>query len=175
MEIGYNSNAMFQERINYLNQIDKSGIKAGQRVSGNDTKKTTFEDDLIKNLDEKFNGAPYGFMAEDGAGFFEYNGVTFGVDNHKKVLSLGDISDEKNTLTIPLSGGGTLKVNRNNFDELAKAIGMFSPEDVKRIMQAMAQDAKARTAEDEVEEEKNNTYGKMVDGQAGVTDAKGTE
>lgn len=175
MEIGYNNNAMFQERINYLNQINKSGIKAGQRVPGGDTEKTSFEDDLIKKLDEKFNGAPYGYMAEDGASSFEYNGVTFGIDNNTKTLSLGDVSDEKNTLTIPLSGGGTFKVNRNNYDELAKAIGMFSPEDVKRIMHAMAQDAKARTAENEVEEEKNNTYGKMVDGQSGVTDTKGTD
>lgn len=49
-----------------------------------------------------------------------------------------------------------LLVNRGNLDELSRAIGMFSPEDVKRIMQAIAQDTKVQQMQKELDDEKNN-------------------
>lgn len=64
------------------------------------------------------------------------------------------MSDESNVLSIPLAGGGTLKVNRNNKADLARAIGMFKPEDVRRIMVALAQDNKVQEMENEIEDEK---------------------
>ena len=83
---------------------------------------------------------PYGEMAEDGV--IEYNGVVFVCDYDHNRLTLGDTSNEKDCINIPLSGGGSLLVNRNNIDALSKAIGMFSPEDVNRILRALAQDKK---------------------------------
>ena len=41
-------------------------------------------------------------------------------------------------------------------DELSRAIGMFSPEDVKRIMQAIAQDTKVQQMQKELDDEKNS-------------------
>lgn len=64
------------------------------------------------------------------------------------------MSDESNVLSIPLAGGGTLKVNRNNKADLARAIGMFKPEDVRRIMVALAQDNEVQEMENEIEDEK---------------------
>ena len=64
------------------------------------------------------------------------------------------MSDESNVLSIPLAGGGTLKVNRDNKAELARAIRMFKPEDVRRIMAALAQDNKVQEMENEIEDEK---------------------
>lgn len=97
---------------------------------------------------------PYSYLAKDG--YIEYNGVTFFCDELCSALCLGDTSDPKNTLVIPMSNGGVLKVNRDNLGDLSKAIGMFSPEDVKRILEAMAQDAKAQQALQEIEEDKNS-------------------
>lgn len=83
-----------------------------------------------------------------------YNGVTFQCDEFRKQISLGDISDPKENITIPLTGGGSLVVNRDSVDALSQAIGMFSPEDVNRILQALATAAKAEEAELELEENK---------------------
>lgn len=55
-------------------------------------------------------------------------------------------------VNIPLSGGGSLQVNRDNIDALSKAIGMFSPEDVKRILEAL-EDRLEKREEERIEEE----------------------
>lgn len=96
---------------------------------------------------------PYGEMAEDGV--IEYNGVVFVCDYDLNRLTLGDTSNEKDCINIPLSGGGSLLVNRNNIDALSKAIGMFSPEDVNRILRALAQDKKSREMEKELDDMEN--------------------
>lgn len=97
---------------------------------------------------------PYENLAKDGA--IEYNGVTFFCDTLTNSICLGDVSDRENTLVIPLSEGGCLKVNRDNLDELQQAIGMFSPEDINRIMRAIAKDKRVREMKQELEEEKSN-------------------
>lgn len=96
---------------------------------------------------------PYGEMAENGV--IEYEGVVFVCDYDHNRLTLGDTSNEKNCINIPLSGGGSLLVNRNNIDALSKAIGMFSPEDVNRILRALAQDKKIREMEKELDDMEN--------------------
>ena len=96
---------------------------------------------------------PYGEMAENGV--IEYNGVVFVCDYDHNRLTLGDTSNEKDCINIPLSGGGSLLVNRNNIDALSKAIGMFSPEDVNRILRALAQDKKIREMEKELDDMEN--------------------
>ena len=65
------------------------------------------------------------------------------------------MSNPDNVLNIPLSKGGTLRVNRDNLGELASAISMFSaPEDINLIMRAIAQDNKAQEMLNEIEDEK---------------------
>ncbi len=49
-------------------------------------------------------------------------------------------------------------VNRDNIDQLAKAIGMFSPEDINRIMKAISTDAKARSKKIEIENMKMSLF-----------------
>ena len=100
---------------------------------------------------------PYGYLAKDGV--IEYNGVTFVCDELHNAICLGDMTDESNVLSIPLSEGGCLKVNRDNLDDLAKAISMFSPEDIRRIMEAIATDAKCQQMQQEMDETINSITG----------------
>lgn len=93
---------------------------------------------------------PYGYLAKDGV--IEYNGVCFVCDEKTNSICLGDMTDEKQVLNIPLSGGGHLKVNRANLGQLSKAIGMFCPEDVNLIMRAIAQDNKIQSVKEEIED-----------------------
>ena len=106
---------------------------------------------------------PYGEMAENGV--IEYQGVVFVCDYDHNCLTLGDTSNEKNCINIPLSGGGSLLVNRNNIDALSKAIGMFSPEDVNLILRALARDKKIREMEKELDDMEN---GDNVEGNDGA-------
>lgn len=101
--------------------------------------------------------APYMDLA-DASGQITYNGVTFQCDSSKNALCLGDMSDESQILTIPLSGGGSLRVNVNSLDGLGRAIGMFTPRDQKRIMDALAIYAKVRNKQDEMKSEVVKVY-----------------
>lgn len=109
---------------------------------------------------EKINGTykgpsvPYEYLAHDGV--INYKGVIFTCNSDWNAICLGDMSNRKNVLTIPLSGGGSLMVNRDNFGDLSQAIGMFSPEDQNLIMRALADDKKAQSTLEEIEEEKDS-------------------
>lgn len=85
----------------------------------------------------------YARMADQN-GDIEYNGVLFHYDSKTKQITLGDVSDKRNVLGVQLSNGVYLKVNRDNLGDLAKAIDMFSPEDINLILRAIAKDNKAR-------------------------------
>ncbi len=130
----------FAENLESAEENDKvlapvtRGVRLNRRIEGKDK-------------------VPYGEMAEDGV--IEYNGVVFVCDYDHNRLTLGDTSNEKDCINIPLSGGGSLLVNRNNIDALSKAIGMFSPEDVNRILRALAQDKKIREMEKELDDMEN--------------------
>lgn len=104
---------------------------------------------------------PYGYLAKDG--IIEYNGVCFVCDEKTNSICLGDMTDEKNVLNIPLSGGGHLKVNRDSIGLLSKAIGMFSPEDVNRIMRAIAQDTKIQSVQKEIEDTEASVGNELSD------------
>ena len=108
---------------------------------------------------------PYGYLAKDG--MITYNGVTFVCDEKTNSICLGDMTDKKNVLNIPLSGGGHLKVNRDNLGDLSKAIGMFSPEDVNRILRAIALDTKLQSMQQELDE-MENSIGEAEETQADV-------
>ena len=112
---------------------------------------------------------PYGEMAEDGV--IEYNGVVFVCDYDHNRLTLGDTSNEKDCINIPLSGGGSLLVNRNNIDALSKAIGMFSPEDVNRILRALAQDKKIQEMKKELDDMENGDNVDSNEETSGTPDA----
>ena len=107
----------------------------------------TYEDGMNK---QQF---PYENLAENGT--ITYNGVTFVCDSQNNAICLGDMSNMKNVITIPLSDGGSLKVNRDNIGELADAMSMFSPEDIKRIICAIADDKKAQEVQNTIDDEKN--------------------
>lgn len=130
----------FVENLEAAEENDKAlapvtrGVRLNRRIEGKDK-------------------VPYGEMAENGV--IEYNGVVFVCDYDHNRLTLGDTSNEKDCINIPLSGGGSLLVNRNNIDALSKAIGMFSPEDVNRILRALAQDKKIREMEKELDDMEN--------------------
>ena len=130
----------FAENLEAAEENDKAlapvtrGVRLNRRIEGKDK-------------------VPYGEMAENGV--IEYEGVVFVCDYDHNRLTLGDTSNEKNCINIPLSGGGNLLVNRNNIDALSKAIGMFSPEDVNRILRALAQDKKIREIEKELDDMEN--------------------
>lgn len=110
---------------------------------------------------------PYGYLAKDG--IIEYNGVCFVCDERTNSICLGDMSDEKQVLNIPLSGGGQLRVNRANIGQLSDAIGMFSPEDVNRILRAIAQDTKIQSMKEEIKDEEASVGGQLTEG--GRTDS----
>ena len=93
---------------------------------------------------------PYGHLAKDGV--IVYNGVLFTCDERSNSICLGDVSDPKKVINVTLSGGGHLKVNRDNLDQLGKAIGMFSPEDVNLIMRAIHEDTKVQSMQKEIED-----------------------
>ena len=107
---------------------------------------------------------PYGYLAKDGV--ITYNGITFVCDVRTNSICLGDMTDKKKVLNIPLTGGGHLKVNRDSIGDLAKAIGMFSPEDVNRILRAIAQDTKIQSMQQELEDMENE-MGESLDNNEG--------
>lgn len=128
---------------------------------------TTMSSELYVNLMynkviDETNQSPYGCMA-NANGSVTFNDVTYQYHSDSKYLDLGDVSNEDNVLTIPLSGGDTLRVNRDNIDDLAKSIGMFTPQDQKRIMDAIRTDAKCKEKKQEVEDFQNKVYEQLLD------------
>lgn len=108
----------------------------------------------VLNLLNNKEKAPYSNLAKNG--LITYNKVTFVCDTEHNALCLGDTSDMNKCLRIPLSEGGSLIVNRKCLGALAKAIGMFSPEDMKRIMDAMALENKIQKIQKNIDDTKNS-------------------
>lgn len=99
---------------------------------------------------------PYAYLAKDGV--ITYNGVTFVCDEMRNALYLGDCSDMKNCIRVNLEKGGSLIVNRDNLGELSAAISMFTPEDIRRIMCAIADDKKIQETQQEIDDTTNSIY-----------------
>ena len=96
---------------------------------------------------------PYGYLAKDG--IIEYNGVIFVCDPKTNSICLGDMSDPKQVLNISLPSGGNLKINVNNFGDISRAVGMFSPEDLNAIMRAISQYNHCTRKLNEIEQEED--------------------
>lgn len=118
-----------------------------------DATKQVGSDNKIRwdHLGEEEQKCEYFAMAKDGV--ISYNGATFVCDYDRNELQLGDCSDRSKCLTISLTNGGTLVVNRDNLEELKDAITMFSPEDQLLIMRAIMVDKKAQEILRKIEEE----------------------
>lgn len=129
---------------------DKMHINADEvaGLSGEQLK----EQALTRLLDQ-IAKVPYGYLAKDG--IIDYKGVIFVCDEKHNAIHLGDTSDMKKCIRIPLSKGGCLIVNRENLGDLATAIGMFSPEDVNRILRAIAEDAKIQQMKQQIDEDES--------------------
>lgn len=97
---------------------------------------------------------PYAYLAQDGV--INYNGVTFVCDEMRNALLLGDCSDMKNCIRVNLENGGSLIVNRENLEELSGAISMFTPEDIRRILCAIADDKKIQATQQEIDDTTNS-------------------
>lgn len=96
---------------------------------------------------------PYGMLAKNGV--IQYNGVVFQCDYEHNTISLGDVtSDPKKVLNVALPSGGNLKINVDCFGDIARAAGMFSPEDLNAIMNAIHQYNYCTKKLNEIEEEK---------------------
>lgn len=91
-----------------------------------------------------------------------YNGVVFQCDAERHAISLGDTRNPKQVITIPLADGGVLLVNRNEIGSLARAMGMFSPEDMGRILRAIAEDRQIHANQYTIEEEERRTMESLV-------------
>lgn len=105
-------------------------------------------------LSSRGNGnVPYSHLAKDG--IIAYNGAVFVCDEEKNALLLGDCSDMKNCIRVSLEDGGSLIVNRDNLGELSSAISMFSPEDIRRILCAIADDKKIQSTQKEIDDAEN--------------------
>ena len=76
-----------------------------------------------------------------------------------KIEKIGDMiitmSDEKKVLNVPLPSGGHLKVNVDNFGDIGRAAGMFSPADLNAIMRAIAQYNHCTSKLNEIEDEED--------------------
>lgn len=116
---------------------------------------------------------PYGYLAKDG--MITYNGVAFICDEKTNSICLGDVSDPKKTINIPLSGGGHLKVNRGEIGQLSKAIGMFSPEDVNRILRAIHLDTKLQSVQKEMEDLEESVGEEITSGNENAGTDENTE
>lgn len=117
-----------------------------------DSIEDVISDEMIEKLLGKDRQAPYSLMADEN-GVVIYNGVTFQCDYDNNRICLGNVSNLKNCISVPLEKGGCLVFNRENIGDLSKAIGMFSPEDVNRIMRAIAMDSKLKQTQMQIEDE----------------------
>lgn len=122
----------------------------------------TYSNWVYNNVIDISRQSPYGAMA-NANGIINYNGVTYVYNSTDKYLDLGDMTDQDQVLRIPLSTGDTLRVNRDNIDQVAKSISMFTPADQKRIMDAIYTDAKCRGKKLEAEEFKKKVMDAILD------------
>ena len=95
-------------------------------------------------------------IAEENGGSVTYNGVTLNFDRKNKKMCLGNMDSGDVINAGMLSNGYCFYFNRENIGDIAKILDLFSPEDVKRIMQAIAQDTKVQQMQKELDDEKNS-------------------
>ena len=138
---------------NSLNPAFADEIKAARRENAAGKAENGDNTSFSKILADKWVNCPYGYMEKDGV--IEYNGVIFACDYKTNSICLGDMGNPKKVLNINLPSGGHLKVNINNFGDISKAVGMFSPEDLNAILRAIAQYNHCTRKLDEIEQQED--------------------
>lgn len=138
--------SMWLDDISKLMQMGQNF--AAEKMNSERIQERQQEQELLTNNKNEY------FALGDGSSIV-YNGVCFSCNQEDNSICLGDMSDPSNVITISLSGGGTLKVNRGNISDLGRAIGMFSPEDIGNILRAIAEDRKVQETKMEIEDNKD--------------------
>lgn len=139
---------------NALNPIYVEEIKSARRENAVSRAENSEEDSSFsKVLADRQTDCPYGYLAENGV--IVYNGVVFVCDPRTNSICLGDMNDPNEVLRISLPSGGSLRVNVNNFGDISKAAGMFSPEDLNAILRAVSQYNHCTKKLYEIEQEEN--------------------
>jgi len=144
----------WQEKWEEMAELAKSNRK---RVLESDMSDHEF---LVQEAEPADNWVPYNQYMQGNK--IVYNGVVFDCDPEHHAISLGDVSDLRNVINIPLADGGVLLVNRNSIGSLGRAIGMFSAEDVGRILRAIEEDKQIQRNQYTIEEEENQTMERLV-------------
>lgn len=93
-------------------------------------------------------------VAEKYGGVVAFRGVTLVFDSQNNTMCLGNMERGDIISAGVLSNGYGFYFNRENIGDLAKIIDLFSPEDVNKIMAAIATDDMADRMEYEIEEDK---------------------
>lgn len=151
---------------NNYNKYYNSGI-------GSNGQKTNKSENIEFSVSGSNKKCPYSNLAKDGV--IEYNGVTFNCDYKHNAITLGDVeSNPRKVLTIGLSGGGSLKVNVDNLDELSRAVGMFSPADLNAIMKAIQTYKHCTSKLKEMEDEENEAVEEATTNDEGNTSTVNT-
>ncbi|MSS62285.1 hypothetical protein [Velocimicrobium porci] len=137
------------------------------------SQKQTVGEKVDKHIEKQWKShkSDYAYLADEN-GIIEYKGSVFLYNSIEDVITLGDMTNEDDVLNITLSGGTVLRVNRDNIDDLVKAIGMFKPEDIKKIVEAIATDAKAKSKPIEVDKKVADTYEEIFDKKNGIRKRK---
>lgn len=158
-KVDKNNEAVRKEQEERKEALEEEALE--KKESDQKTFVSILESDSVKRnyFMEKINGTyqpscPYESLAKNGV--IHYKGVEFVCDTERNAICLGDMTNKKDVLTIPLEGGGSLMVNRNSIGMLGKAITMFSPEDMNRIMRAIADDNKVQEMQEEIDEDTNS-------------------
>ncbi len=93
-------------------------------------------------------------VSKSNGGIATHNGVSIGFDSENKQMSIGDTSQRGNVISVNLSNGWVLQFNTDNIDDVSKILDLFSPEDVRRIMDAITTDKMAKSKLKEMEDTK---------------------
>ena len=109
------------------------------------------ESSIVDYLKTEKPQCPYSALAKDG--IIEYNGVFFECDYEHNTITLGDMSDGQDIITVNLPSGGTLKINADNVEQISRCAGMFTPEDLNAILRAIHEHEHTKNKDFQVEEE----------------------
>ncbi len=99
---------------------------------------------------------PYGRNYNPELNIVEINGIAFDYDSSRNAITLGDVSEGADCISVRLKNGGTLIFNIDDLESIRYAIGGFSPEDQGRILKAIAEHNHNKSMEKDFEEERNN-------------------
>lgn len=140
---------ILQSAMTSTNTKKRNGV-----ISSN--QKTTSE--LVEEIESAKFGSIHSIddvieSAKRGNGIVEYNDVTITVNNDFKTISIGDVR-RGDVLTVPLTNGYRFSFNMNNLNDVRSCLSLFQPEDVRRILQAIAEFNYKKKKEAEIEQDK---------------------